>query len=343
MKDTWKGDSSSEISSDLLGIANIGQLRRFRTKLNISHPFQAALAYYIDSWAIQAETEDDCSIMLSQYLSLDLSAVLLGSVPVIFQGSNSWSEKPYAAPKYHADKLALLLKSINNIRESNLDSRVVVLVVPEKDYILSQLLLCQGRFDGIDDAFAEFEDNLRSADVELIFKQPFKNVSDTGKINDYAYSDSHLLGRDYISIFYHVLDSIGVSNNELAKRVHLKRRLVFNDLAAKFYPKRQSMTEELCPEYYGESCSLVAGYDDFSSPLGNTWQEYVNSNPVSSQSLLLLGDSHSSIYSQHKLNFLFANTFKHTRFAWNPCGIRQQVGSADYDIIVLEISLRFCI
>lgn len=336
-------DSNSNPAALCHSIKQAEFLQKIICNTETSKALIDSLDYYIQSWRKDEFLNPDSSPNIHQYISEDLSSIFLGNAPVIFQGTNNWAEKPYLPMDSYVSRLRILKRIAELIRACNPDRQIVAVIVPEKDYLISQILLLEDRFTVLEQAIAEFSQDLSSIDIQCIFNEPFKPLLGHGSIEDYAYPDSHLLGRDYIRIFYHILRALNIDNKGISDRVTLERSIVFNDLADKFSPGLPSPTNELCPVVTSESCELSDGHSSFCKPLGQTWQTIINNNPTSEQSVLLLGDSHSSIYTQKKLNYLLSNAFRQTRFEWNPFSVRQPTAQISSDIIILEISLRFAV
>lgn len=336
-------DLNSDPAAQCHSIKQADYLQKIISNAETSKALIASLEYYIQSWH-KVECPNPVSPpSIHRFISQDLSSIFLGNAPVIFQGTNNWAEKPYLPIDSYVSRLRILKGIAELIRACNPDRQIVAVIVPEKDYLISQILLLEDRFTVLEQAIAEFSQDLSSLDIQCIFNEPFMPLLGHGSIEDYAYPDSHLLGRDYIHIFYHILRALNIDNKDISSRITLERSIVFNDLSDKFDPRLPSLTNELCPVIASESCNLSDGHSNFCKPLGQTWQTIINNNQTSEQSLLLLGDSHSSIYTQKKLNYLLSNAFRQTRFEWNPFSVRQPTAQISSDIIILEISLRFAV
>jgi hypothetical protein len=92
-----------------------------------------------------------------------------------------------------------------------------------------------------------------------------------------------------------------------------------------------------------EQLEVVAGTPSFGEPLGSTWQSIRNHRPLDLRKILILGDSHSSILTQHRLTYRFAAIFERCDFFWNPLGLLNNIQQTDADVVVIEMSQRFLV
>lgn len=329
--------------ADFFALNTVGALKRFCGALDLSVAEQAALAYYISTWPELPVCGDDEAFVPTAKLSPDRSAIMYGTAPVIFEGTNLWSWKPHFSVEQLSQKLSGLENLVGSIKQSNPDARMTLVLIPEKDYIISRFLLKEGRFQKFDAAVEAFGTRMSAMGISLIFSQPFRDIGSFRTLSDFEYSDSHLAGQEYVSLFGFTLESLGTRWDMVKSAVTLKKLPEFGDLAPKFTNSRPVQATALQPDFQDGKVNLTAGTETFADPLGDTWQEFRNDAPIVDQSVCLLGDSHCSIYSQRKLNYLFANTYRETRFEWNPCGIRKMPDVASYDNVVLEISSRFAV
>lgn len=324
-------------------LETVGGLRHFRSKLDQSVPEQAALSYYISTWTFYETAENTDPFVPGNSLSPDRSAVMYGSAPVIFEGSNHWAWKPYLSMDTVRDRLLSLYNLVAAIRRSNKSAKIVLVIVPEKDHVISSFFLKEERFHLLEEAFDSFKRNVALHDIGVIFDQPFRGIDKFQNLDEFDHPDSHLAGRNYANIFAFTLSSLEVESRELDAFITLKKLPSFGDLASKFCTPHTVPNFTYQPDFEVNSSLLVTGNDTFGSPLGETRQGFHNESAQIDQSVCLLGDSHTSIYSQRKLNYLFANSFRETYFEWNPCGIRETPDHLPYDNIVLESSSRFVV
>lgn len=334
-------DQDSSLFRCFFSLKTVKQLRDFHAGLNISKYDQAALAYYISTWPAFVEADDNATFAPATMLAKDLSAVMYGKSPVIFEGTNQWAWKPYFSTEQLASKLRSFEVLVSGIRQKNPDARVVVVLMLEKDHIISRFLLQEARFCRFEAAVDELRVRLSLLDIELVFCQPFRNIAMFQTLADFEYRDSHLPGRIYVTVFGFVVKALGLSWESIKNEFRLRALPNFCDLAAKFEDGKPEQSLFLQPDVLVGKVVQTAGTETFAEPLGETWQEFRNDAALIDRSVCLLGDSHCSIFQQRKLSYLFASTFRETRFEWNPCGVRREPDVASYDNVVLEISSRF--
>lgn len=333
----------SSLWDNFFGLRNVGELKQFHAQLDPSIPEQAALHFYISSWPAFITGEDDSYFAPAQHLSPDRSAVFYGKAPVVFEGTNNWAWKPFYSTEALITKLNGLINVVSGVRKSNTDANMTMILVPEKDYVISKYVLGENRFDRFDAAIGFLQSKLEPMGVKLIFQQPFLGMGKFQSLSEFEYMDSHLAGKNYITIFGFALESLGASWAAVKPNVGMKLLPEFCDLMSKFEngpPKSTLISQPNIPQ---SSVELVDGFETFAEPLGNTWQEFRNDQPLVDQSICLLGDSHCSIFSKRKMTYLFASTFRRTKFSWNPCGIRETPDVTGYENVVLEISSRFVV
>ena len=321
----------------------VGALRRFLLGLDSSTPEQAALAYYISTWPAFKDSNVEAAFVPAAHLSADRSAVKYGNAPVIFEGSNLWAWKPYYTTEALTQKLDDLEQLIIQIRNSNPNARMTLVLIPEKDHVISRFLRKETRFDAVDRAADALYTRLAAKGIPMIFKQPFVNIDHFLTLGDFDYGDSHLPARCYVTVFGFVLEALGISWASVRSQIGLQKLPTFGDLSIKFEDSQPRQELAFQPDIPGAAARQTAGTASFVDPLGNTWQEFRNDQALIDRSVCILGDSHSSICAQRKLTYLFANTFRHTHFEWNPCSIRKKSDIAAYDNVILEISSRFAV
>lgn len=324
-------------------LRTVGELRAFAAQLDPSVPEQAALSYYIGTWPETSSASDDDPFAPNEKLSLDRSAIMYGRIPVIFEGSNMWSSKPHFTVEQLNERLTNLEKVVSRVRESNTNAKMALVLIPEKDHVISRFLLKENRFDTFERAIGALAPRMSAMGISLLFDQPFRGIEKFQTLEDFEYKDSHLPGRNYIIVFGFILERLGIPWQSVRSGVSLKKLPEYGDLATKFANGTPAQTRTFQPDVPQASVVQHAGEKTFADPLGDTWQSFRNDAALVDQSVCLLGDSHCSIYSQRKLGYLFASTFRETRFEWNPCGLRKKPDVASFDNVVLEISSRFVV
>lgn len=337
------GQTNAALWDYFFGLKTIGDLRKFSAHLDPTFPEEAALSYYISSWADGEQLADNAAFLPNRMVSPDRSAVMYGNAPVIFEGTNYWSSKPYFSAAELLEKMNNFENLVAGIRASNTNARMTLLLIPEKDHVISRFLLKEDRFAAFEAAVDALTERMAKHGVSLVFQQPFHGIDRFQSTADFAYPDSHLAGRNYVTMFGFVLETLGVSWASIKSHIGLRRLPEFGDLARKFEDVKTSPLLTLQPDVLDSKVTQSAGSETFAEPLGETWQEFSNAAPLVDQSVCLLGDSHCSIYAKRKLTYLFANTFRNTHFEWNPCGIRKKPDVSSFDNVLLEISSRFVV
>ncbi|MEI6798130.1 MAG: hypothetical protein WCO04_02795 [Pseudomonadota bacterium] len=240
-----------------------------------------------------------------------------------------------------APKLRDLENLVGYIRDSNPKARMTLVLVPEKDHVMSRFLLKETRFDVIDRAVNMMSKRLATRGLPLIFSQPFVEIDRFLTLADFEYGDSHLPSRHYVTIFGFALESLGISWASLRDRIALLQLPEFGDLTLKFENTAPHPGVTFRPNMPDDCARQTAGTASFAQPLRDTWQTFRNDKALIDQSVCVLGDSHCSIHADRRLTYLFANTFRTADFVWNPSGIEKIPDVAAYDNVVLEISTRF--
>jgi hypothetical protein len=220
---------------------------------------------------------------------------------------------------------------------------VALAIVPEKDYVISRFFLNEERFLNLKAAIDRLKINMESIGVPLVFDQPFQGINKFQELSAYEEYDSHLPGLNYVTIFGFLLKALGIEWESVRPSVKLIAMPEFGDLDKKFNEAQPGSSLILKPDVPSGRALQVDGAESFADPLSNTWQDFWNESPIIEKSVCILGDSHSSIFAQRKLTYLFANTFQSVHFEWNPCGTRKLSDVSKYDIVVLEISSRFIV
>jgi len=297
-----------------------------------------ALLSYIDDWLRLSYSNQDFN--LENFLSADLSSIMYGSCPVIFLGTNDWATKRF---KLQGELDAELDKWRHQLKKLMLKIKkpVYCCIIPEKDTVVREF----SRFDNdstlltssIDSLMLECKNQLAGYSyLEFVQDIPDKRIS------NYEYYDSHLLSRDYLKIFFNVMQGFNLIDDLDRERIVLRPDQHVGDLAKKFRTD-SIIAPYLALTFLGEGANLVSGDSTFRSPLRRTKQSFKCSNASIKAKIVIYGDSHSSIYDQKKLTYLFANTFEECVFYWDPFCVNNKRSDADADFVVFEISQRFLI
>lgn len=336
-------DTTSVTHENFFGLSTIRALRDFARNLRDDDPAEAALGFYIGTWEDLAGLAPDTLFSPDRYLARDRSAVMFGDCPVIYEGSNEWCRKPHLAQEHHARKLEGLKNCVAALRRHNPKTPICLVLMPEKDYFISSAFRGETRFRTIEAAFEELGRYLRGLDIELVFNEPLVGMPAYMSLDKLNFPDSHLLGPNYVVFFSRALRALGTAWEDVRPQVTMVPLLQYGDLSEKFEGRRWSPQDLEQPLVASAPPSQIAGSATFENPLGKTWQSFENAAPIVDRSVCILGDSHSSVFHQRRLTYLFASAYRRCDFFWNPCALREEVGRLDYDHVLLEVSSRFVV
>ena len=309
------------LRTDFFSLSSVRELRRFSDSLADDSPVDLAFAFLIGSWTWHKETDPDAAFSPRLAITEDLSAGMLGERPIIFMGTNHWAAKPYLSLEYHIEKVTSYANHLKRMREIFRKNRVVLSIVPEKDYVIDKHFLQTGRFQVVDEAMSHLARLCSDMEIPMLFNDYLAPLREYETEAEFSYFDTHLPGKHYIQIFSRLLGQCG----------HSWRRYTRSGL---------DKHSEL-PALKAERLAIVAGTPSFGEPLGSTWQSISNEAPLLPGKTLVLGDSHSSILAQRHLTYLCAAAFEKCLFYWNPVGVRETPEPTDADFVILETSLRF--
>jgi len=327
-----------EILNVLTDITNRQEISIWIQKHNpISSDLKSqALLSYINDW-LQLTPENQ-TFDFKQFLSDDHSSIMYGRCPIIFLGTNDWATKRF----YSEESLNIEMKKWRHHLNSMLDKSTAPIyccIIPEKDTVLRSFLNPENPISPIDSytkhLMSGFKNRIAGySDLTSIQATPDKNIL------NYEYYDSHLLSRDYLGIFFSTLQGLNLINDIDIDRIKLKPEPHIGDLSKKLRSTSRP-SSYLALSYANESAQLISGNESFNTPLRKTQQSFKCNTPMIDAKVTIYGDSHSSIYQQKKLTYLFANTFKRCDFLWDPFCINNQKPMDDSDFIIFEISQRF--
>lgn len=339
-------DEGSKLSRDadrlvetFFSLNSWSQLEDFASVLDLNDPFQAALKYYVVTWRHQVDPH--AVFDPEVFVSRDLSAIYLGDSPVVFEGTNCWAEKCYLSREDHLEKMETLYARCQRFRLQNPNGQICLMLIPEKDFVINQLFLGGNRYDVILGVVQELQSRLAQLEISLVFEEPLVGLSSYMTPKDFYFPDSHLPPRVYVQYFAQAIKKLGLSWDLVSPSIAMEQMKVYYDLSTKFKGGRDHSFDSFELLVKDSEVSQTSGSAYFESPLGQTSQFFMNGRNIFDHNVKLLGDSHSSIYSQRRLTYLFANTFKKSEFHWNPSGVRHETELNDGDIVVLEISSRF--
>lgn len=330
----------STMLKDFFSLNTVGGLREYLINSAEECADIKTLQRYASTWGLM-ELDDDVPFLPQRFLSEDLSAALYADCPSIFLGGNSWAKAYTLNPISFRDRVESFFLNLKSIREDNPDAEIYLILVPEKDYIINKMFVRDSYVDHFDIVISQLRERLAEIDVQMCFDEYVGPLASYQVIQDYIYPDSHLPTANYIQKFSRFLTSVGVDWEKIKFRLKVEKDMEFCDLNDRLVGLPENPVTFYTPKFIDEDVELVGGDESFASPLGNTKQILKNNNWVDARRLLILGDSHCSIYSKKKLTYLCANTFSDVEFQWNPCGVRSAVGSTKHSIILLEVTQRF--
>jgi hypothetical protein len=329
------------LQTDFFRLSSVRELRRFSDALADDSPVDLAFAFLIGSWTWHNETDPDAAFSPRLAITEDLSAGMLGERPIVFMGTNHWAAKPYLSLDYHIEKVTSYANHLKRMREIFRKNRVVLSIVPEKDYIIDKHFLQTGRFQVVDAAMSHLARLCADMEIPMLFNGYLAPLREYETEADFSYSDTHLPGKHYIQIFSQFLSQCGHSWQDIVDAFTMIDNTGYGDLHTRFGDAAMRPPLPRLPALKAERLAVVAGTPSFGEPLGSTWQSISNKTPLLPGKVLVLGDSHSSILAQNRLTYLCAATFEKCLFYWNPVGVREPPEPTDADLVILETSLRF--
>ena len=329
------------LRTDFFSLSSVRELRRFSDSLADDSPVDLAFAFLIGSWTWHKETDPDAAFSPRLAITEDLSAGMLGERPIIFMGTNHWAAKPYLSLEYHIEKVTSYANHLKRIREIFRKNRVILSIVPEKDYVIDKHFLQTGRFQVVDEAMSYLAQLCSDIEIPMLFNEYLAPLREYETEADFSYFDTHLPGKHYVQIFSQILGQCGHSWQEIVGCFTMLDNQKYGDLRAKFADLATFPPLPKLPALKAERLAIVAGTPSFGETLGSTWQSISNETPLLPGKALVLGDSHSSILAQRHLTYLCAAAFEKCLFYWNPVGVRETPEPTDADFVILETSLRF--
>lgn len=326
----------SEINSSFFELKSNDQLLRWMDVHKFDSMLTRSLAHYVDIHLRNAEVDENLFNPFG-FLSRDLSSVIYEQCPVIFSGSNSWSVKKYLQLHEFEDSYNRFCAHVNRLLGCINAESVLVVVVPEKDMFISD---CRDEL-ALYDALSKFVEmcaafcKSKKCHFDFTTTLPVKK-----NVSDYKYPDSHLPFLYYESLFFRILGLLG--NKYFGDHLKYKTCTFWGDLAKKFIPILDEKYDINVLDF-SNTPELVSGNENFVEPLNSIEQYFINSNPLFDKSVLVLGDSHSSLYREKRLVYLLGNTFRQVDFKWKPFGYGCERIDKKYDLVIIEGSLRFLV
>jgi len=283
--------------------------------------------------------------LVSNYtISPDQSAKKIGPNYYIHEGTNNWNKVWLRNIWDHTWQKQLLVwqdqlyKTEKKAREIS-SSDYAIVVIPEKDTI--------ARFvtsDFINSGLLPmlFMQNVAKKIDQNKFHFPLRQLIEIASSNSFSYPDSHLSPMFYWEIFKGIIDQWGLASH-INKFTPLEElRSGGGDLTSKFlnYDTDGMMFEFKTPN--ASLSQIYGGSKEFKSPLASSHVSLLNESAIIKGSVLILGDSHSSLGGSPYLTSIFSHFFREVSFYWNPCNLSHiELDKLNYDYCLCEISQRF--
>lgn len=326
------------ILSSLKTFRNYYNLIEFISKQDLSvDPYMKAFLEYALSWS-QFPRKFLENFHLGNFLAEDHSSIFLGRSPVIFLGSNNWALKKYLTLELLEASFSNKFLHLQNFSNASSNTNVYTAIVPEKDHLLYRFENQYSTFITFEESISNFNNALRQLGIN-----PLYLIGNSSKAtrNDFDYPDSHPPKSIYFDYFKSIIAKFEINLEDVNSRFKISSEFFYGDLAEKF---DSFLMNPYLTFSHISSCNTVeqvSGVKTFVAPLGSIQQTFINASPISSDSVLLLGDSHCNIYDQKKLTYYFANTFRHVCFRWKPFAVGNNTNCHGYDHVVLVTSERF--
>jgi hypothetical protein len=215
----------------------------------------------------------------------------------------------------------------------------VVLVVPEKDTIAR---LATSDFNNSGNLPMLFMQNIAKKIDQNKFHFPLRQLLEIVSDDSFSHPDSHLSPIFYWEIFKQIINQWGLDSYIQEFIPEEVLRPGGGDFTSKFLNEDTNgmMREFTSPN--SSASKIIGGSPEFESPLRNSRVSFFNEFAVFGSSVLILGDSHSSLGSSPYLTSIFTYFFKEVSFFWNPCNLYEiELDKQNYDFCLCEISQRF--
>lgn len=329
------------LATELAKIDRVDIFIRFLEDLDDENPLFRALKIRGIRYSESARQKGQRSFNCHAFISPDWSAVRSGNIPEVFLGSNQWATKRYREQNYFEEREKDL---VAHMRQHLIGESAVshLIVVPEKDVVVDSMFYKSVDILPMHNSIFSFLRTCEIYGITTSFMEFTNITAASAALSDYEYYDSHLLGRDYLTISIIAMEKLGLSKYLSAADFALEVGELWGDID-RFDPAVRSPSRFLHPHVPSRQPELVEGSATFGSPLGETRQVVHCKDAPIKASLTIFGDSHSSIVDMRKLNYLFSCMFERTEFCWDPMKVRGSSHSNSADFIIYEISQRFLI
>lgn len=334
-------DQGKHIAAErLFSIRSVDDLAKYCTDETYNDALTLCLQRYGLHWLNTMNLPSGTNFNPTAFLAKDLSAIYYGYAPVIFLGSNEWAIKASKDIEFLSEKLRHFRERIRHL-VARTDAKICFVVIPEKDYVIDYLA---GRYQKIGPMRAAMRclaTECKDAGQGFIFDEFLGKLPDWASHDEYIYPDSHLLTRDYFLILKIIMEKFNINPTEMSGRGLFELGIHFGDLAHKFDPEIADTHYAIKPNKHFSRAVLIDGSQTFESPLGSTYQKFVNYSAPIDARVSIFGDSHSSIFAEKRLAFMASSIFRETNFYWKPWSVDPDDSKTDADFLIMEISQRF--
>lgn len=278
-------------------------------------------------------------------LSDDLSAKKIGLNFYLHEGTNNWNKCWLLNQVWSAKWNQQLtvwqdqLKKTEDRVKLLCNKDYLIVVIPEKDSI-SRFITNDFKNSSINPLLFMSALNTKIDKNKFLF--PLYDLVSLGADLDFKQPESHLTPECYWKIFTIILsqwDLDSVLNNTICiSKISDK----YGDLRSKFPPGVVDNPVKTLESFDCNNSSITYGAKEFMNPLRNSFVRWTNESAPIKSSLLILGDSHSSLGDSPYLTSIFSFFFEEVSFYWNPCYLYDvELDKKNYDYCLCEISQRF--
>jgi hypothetical protein len=279
-------------------------------------------------------------------LAKDLTAKEIQGNFYIHAGTNNWNRvwlHQASADERWSRQLSVWQKQLakaENIMISLKRVDYIVLIIPEKDTL----------------ARISNDDFIDSSPIPYLYVGELSRLVDKNKflfpvyelLNNvdflkFSEPESHLMPMQYWDIFLLIIKKWGFY--DLIKDIvpEIIENKNFGDLTLKFKSLNSNVASSSGMQLNADlNPTIFSGSIEFKTPLRDSYVSFINDNAPLKHSVLILGDSHSSLGKLPFLTGIFSYFFSSVSFYWNPCFLESQdFDKESYDFCVSEISQRF--
>jgi len=197
------------LRTEFFKLSSLRDVHLFSQSLATDSPVDLAFAFLLEPWIRLWKVAPDAPFSPLRVVTEDLSAGMLDERPNIFMGTNYWAAKPYLSLEHHLNKVTIYAKHLQRMREIFRRNKLVLSIVPEKDYVIDNHFLKTGRFQFVDEAMSHLARLCSDMEIPTLFNEYLTPLSAYETEADFSYFDTHLPGKHYIQIFSQFLGQVG--------------------------------------------------------------------------------------------------------------------------------------